>query len=76
MCFSSQSMLEYSVYYFCYLFYVLHKFSVVVVVFFSPKYSKEYLLIASAGIEIILKPPEKVFIFPCKPKVVLLGSYW
>lgn len=44
--------------------------------FFSPKYSKEYLLIASAGIEIILKPPEKVFIFPCKPKVVLLGSYW
>lgn len=74
MCFSSQSMLEYSVYYFCYLFYVLHKFSVVV--FFSPKYSKEYLLIASAGIEIILKPPEKVFIFPCKPKVVLLGSYW
>lgn len=68
-------MLEYSVYYFCYLFYVLHKFSVVVV-FFSPKYSKEYLLIASAGIKIILKPPERVFTFPCKREVVLLGSYW
>lgn len=48
MCFSSQSMLKYNIYYLYFLFYVLHKFGVVFCGFFFPKYSKKCLLTASA----------------------------
>lgn len=44
MCFSSESVLKYNVYYLYFLFYVLHKFSVMVGGCFFPKYSKEHHL--------------------------------